>query len=1217
MGIRELLELEDNQIHVERLVEVTKGRLGVIPFVGAGFSIPCGFPGWRQLLEDEARRIDALPRVRAFIANGEFEAAASLLLEESGAGAFSARLDALFGPRSRAPRLRGAVRLLPLLRSGPLITTNFDSVIEAAFEQAGQRIHSVVRGAQPRNFATALERGSRVLLKVHGDALEPSRRVLTREEYDVHYGRSTGESRPGQLGLLLSTVFERYPLLFLGCSLGPDRTVQLLRRPRPGPEELWAPRFAIVELPQDERDRRDRRAELAKADIRPIWYPFDAHDSVKVLLNHIAAPPRRSTRQPRSAGLRSRYARLLLASCERLSGAGLLSDLVPSVRTGMTIRELYIPSQFDVRSSSPTPDDRNSSRSRYQQPASLAECLTGSRSLVFVGSAGTGKTTLVQWLASVGCVRLLGEAETGGVPGSDDFPVDVGLPIVIRCRDLRPESLNASVEELLAEGLIRLGLRASEVKGLRSHVMQCLQQGRALLAFDGIDELPELTARRRLCRQIAQLRSAFPRIFLVVSCRAGSNATALAELPSEFVTYSVAKLTSRDRANFIARVCCWRDGEAGEALAKKLLVELDRSRALAPITDVPLLFTVALFIRLQEGSWPARSEIFERARRVLTEWTGTKEHPTPHRGLDRQLTKFAYALSVRNKRCVTDDELPDLAVDEETLEVAERHCFVVRTGPSFALGARRGYEFLHALFQAYFSALAFVFADVAQPEDLATHLTAHVPDGLRQRWEEDDAQTLWRDISLFFAESCSLVQAGACLRRILDNSSAVGDAAARERSIFAGLLVAYHPDLPAALAREALTLLASHVELDDGRGSIASHLDEVAWELAGSAFSLPWHEALLDEASQRASMERTPLLGLAASALRGSIPSDDSKLQEWWDAGVAGLFDRRERIRLSATCFVAYWAPQLSHTYMVAPDVLPLLDHAGILGISAARALKIVNQTWHPSPKEFLALQQVFEREAEPEVLMSLAEIFGNEKAVQAAPALLRRLAHPLPQVQAACVSALDKIACGGTESIDGALQETLTLRVLTRGLERSPHIDFSAVRLLGAWGDATALGPLLALLDQRVRVARGSTTPDPAIQTLAQALGRLGDPRAVELLLELLSCSRENENACAAMDALGWIRDARAFGPLIDMAQSAPRSWLRISAAEALGDFGDEQAIATLQALTMEADERLAKTAQESIEYLRRRAPTAPPRYRHYGRVIVKASLSRLLRNA
>lgn len=111
-----------------------------------------------------------------------------------------------------------------------------------------------------------------------------------------------------------------------------------------------------------------------------------------------------------------------------------------------------------------------------------------------------------------------------------------------------------------------------------------------------------------------------------------------------------------------------------------------------------------------------------------------------------------------------------------------------------------------------------------------------------------------------------------------------------------------------------------------------------------------------------------------------------------------------------------------------------------------------------------------------------------------------------------------------------------------------------SAAEALGDLGDKRAVEPLIALLKNGDRYERSSA---------AKALAKLGDKRAVE---PLIGCLMDHQYGVlhAAGEALAKLGDKRAVEPLIVCLKDQDRN-LRWVATEALGNLGDERAVEPL----------------------------------------------------
>ena len=76
--------------------------------------------------------------------------------------------------------------------------------------------------------------------------------------------------------------FRTHSLLFVGCSLNPDRTVGLLAEVAkldPGMPK----HYAFLQYPNNSDVLREREHFLIERDIFPIWYPGDHDESIQAL----------------------------------------------------------------------------------------------------------------------------------------------------------------------------------------------------------------------------------------------------------------------------------------------------------------------------------------------------------------------------------------------------------------------------------------------------------------------------------------------------------------------------------------------------------------------------------------------------------------------------------------------------------------------------------------------------------------------------------------------------------------------------------------------------------------------------------------------------------------------------------------------------------------------------------------------------------------------
>ena len=181
-----------NARHLDEVLAGVRGG-SVVPLLGAGFSAG-SIPLWRGVLLGWAKRLGSAVEadVTDLLDAGEFEDAASLVESETGANAFRDAFRGTFGEGvldGAFDKLTPERRGIPSAFRGPVLTTNYDRLIERAYEAAGAPIewvcpHTAYQFAQA---AGGVQGNGRLLLKLHGDAWDPTNAVITREDYKRVY----------------------------------------------------------------------------------------------------------------------------------------------------------------------------------------------------------------------------------------------------------------------------------------------------------------------------------------------------------------------------------------------------------------------------------------------------------------------------------------------------------------------------------------------------------------------------------------------------------------------------------------------------------------------------------------------------------------------------------------------------------------------------------------------------------------------------------------------------------------------------------------------------------------------------------------------------------------------------------------------------------------------------------------------------------------------
>lgn len=261
---------------------VDRGR--VVPFIGAGMSKPMGMPLWGEALKQLLARLPAAngPAITALIDAGQYLAAAQALVDHD---AVQVTNFVRTTYRIQKIKLDGPMLLVPRFAKGCIVTTNFDDAIEQTYRRDKVEFPAYMHGTQEHNFFPRLVRGDRCLLKLHGDADNPATHILTQDQYGDGYGDPFDFHKP--LPKALRQIFVSQSLLFLGCSLDQDWTLELFEQAKAADEYAVPNHYAILPAPVDAQTKQQKETRLLTLNIQPLWYPEGRHEFVGTYLQLI------------------------------------------------------------------------------------------------------------------------------------------------------------------------------------------------------------------------------------------------------------------------------------------------------------------------------------------------------------------------------------------------------------------------------------------------------------------------------------------------------------------------------------------------------------------------------------------------------------------------------------------------------------------------------------------------------------------------------------------------------------------------------------------------------------------------------------------------------------------------------------------------------------------------------------------------------------------
>ncbi|MEU5644308.1 NACHT N-terminal Helical domain 1-containing protein [Streptomyces milbemycinicus] len=337
----------------------------------------------------------------------------------------------------------------------------------------------------------------------------------------------------------------------------------------------------------------------------------------------------------------------------------------------------------------------------------VEEALSGHHRVLLRGAAGSGKTTLVQWLAVTTARQHNLPTPLAHLLGR--------VPFVLPLRTLTRSDAELPIP---ADFLHRVSCPLTPPDGWAERV---LHAGRGLLLIDGIDEVPE-PERHRTRRWLTELTAAFPgNLWLVTSRPSAVRADWLAR--DGFTELALTPMRPSDIALFIRR---WHASVGADAeQAESLIGALRLKGGLARLATNPLMCgLICALYEERRGFLPrGRKALYEAALSMLLERRDRERNVYGQGGMELEeetatelLQHLAYWL-IRNGRSEMARKdaveqvrrllptMPDVAAMGDAEEVL-RH-LLVRSGV-LREPADGVIDFLHRTFQDFLGAGAIV-----------------------------------------------------------------------------------------------------------------------------------------------------------------------------------------------------------------------------------------------------------------------------------------------------------------------------------------------------------------------------------------------------------------------------------------------------------------------------------------------------------------------------
>jgi hypothetical protein len=256
---------------------------------------------------------------------------------------------------------------------------------------------------------------------------------------------------------------------------------------------------------------------------------------------------------------------------------------------------------------------RRSYQERPAQPVLDVVSRPGNRKVVLLGDPGSGKSTLARYLM----LAAAGQLGSGGAHGQERGMLTGFLPLLVELRTFA----STPWREGTFLDLIH-HLHATENLGMPRPALESFleQGGRALIVFDGLDEIFDPGLREEVTKRIEAFAALYPQTRVIVTSRVfGYRRTIL-----DAAGFTHWMLQDLDRIQIDAftstwyRASCQGNPAEENRLRDRLMAAIKDSAAVAELAGNPMLLTILAIIGRRQELPRERRAVYDRHAKIIT-----------------------------------------------------------------------------------------------------------------------------------------------------------------------------------------------------------------------------------------------------------------------------------------------------------------------------------------------------------------------------------------------------------------------------------------------------------------------------------------------------------------------------------------------------------------------------------------------------------------------